>query len=59
MSVKSAIVIPDGAVNVVEPAAPSGTRAPPPTALPIVLVPGHDSSAEMPVARTLSHERLS
>ena len=58
MSAKSAIVIPDGAVNAVEPA-PSGTRAPPPTALPIVLVPGHVSSAEMPMARTLSHDRLS
>ena len=59
MSVKSAIVIPVGAVKVVVPVAPSGTRAPPPTALPIVALPGQVSSALMPVSRTLFHDRLS
>ena len=59
MSVKSAIVIPAGAVKVVLPAAPSGTRAPPPTALPIVALVVQRSSAPMPVAPTLFHDRLS
>ena len=59
MSVKSAIDIPAGAVKVVVPAAPSGTRSPPPTALPIELLPGQLSSALMPLSRTLFHDRLS
>jgi hypothetical protein len=59
VSAKSAIVIPAGAVNVVVPVAPIGTRAPAPTALPIVALPGQDSSALMPVAPTLFHDRLS
>ena len=58
MSVKSAIVIPDGAVNVSLAVAPSATRAPPPTRRPIGSLPWQAVSAEIPPAPAAVHEWL-